>query len=66
MKSCIWSPSPLMKTGVVTIAKTPALRVWRQKEQVLRVVIGSIGNSRSASYTEDHVLEKDKHAYTIT
>lgn len=66
MKSCIWSPSPLMKTGVVTIAKTPALRVWRQKEQVLRVVIGSIGNSRSASYTEDPVLEKDKHAYTIT
>lgn len=54
-----------MKIVVVTIAKTPALRVWRQKDQVLRVVIGSIGNSRSVSYTEDPAVAKDKHAYTI-
>lgn len=62
MKSCIWSPSLLMKIGVVTISKTPALRVWRLKDQG---VIGSIGNLRSASYKEDCDVEKDKHAYII-
>lgn len=51
-----------MKIGVVTISKTPALRVWRLKDHG---VIGSIGNLRSASYTEDCDVEKDKHAYII-